>query len=218
LGKLLEAKTNSSAASRSSNTSLKIGNIMILHDMSKFGQLRIWKNPNKELNFKNNSSKSYILDVKEKKLKQTENATIILEYYFGVGGRLVYGCLGADFIGKNDSKLCATTYTQVTNEILLSDSILKPYENVYLGLSKEFEESVYLGLKEFNNENDFILSGFLDFCYAAHSPISSNGWVYEILTYAILNLLINPKAAESLENITEILDNAKKCIIKAKKI
>src|SRR5581483_4052575 len=121
---------------------------MLSIELSSFNKIRIWFNPNNEVFFnKYDKTFSYDFEIKGKNFEFCRNRTIIAEFFMGMGGRMVYGCLGANYIFKEDKKLYVKINTNNNkNELFKNCLFNNRSEEVFVGLLEEFQESVYMGL------------------------------------------------------------------------
>ena len=135
-----------------------------------------------------------------------KNRTIIIELSIPSGGRIIYGVLGVFFKYKSEKKLFAKIPTTYTDEKVFNNSILSRFEKIYVGLPAEYSNGIYDAVKQIFDKDKLLLTGELDFCYAAHGTISSNRWVFQKLTYVLVNLLSVTENDINKELLIELLN------------
>ena len=180
---------------------------MKLYNLNGVNEIRIWLNSCDELMLeKNNINKLYEFNSPKNQIH--ENHTIIAELFLPRGARVVYGVLGANYKFEASRKLSLTTHQTLNDKKIFKDSLLDPIEEVYVGLPEEYEDGIYSGVKRVCDENKLLLTGNLDFCYAAHAEVSSSSWVFQKLAYIISNLFCMSEDSINRENLILLLEQS----------
>jgi hypothetical protein len=149
--------------------------------------VRIWFEPKKNF-FYNQYQRSEVYNFECFQNQRLQDKTIILEINIYAGGRYMYGLLGFNYHFLNNNKLEAKINLTKKNIKTSEDTLIKS-ESAYLGLPEEYSIALYKGLKKAHDENKLLLSGKVDFCYAAHGLVSSCILIFQKLTYLLVNLI-----------------------------
>lgn len=157
-----------------------------VYELDHYKKARIWFEPNKDLFFEGEQIHSYEFISNPSKLKH--NKTVIFELFLPRGGRIIHGILGMDFIYNERNKILIKIPIKNKTQKVVS-SLLK-YENVYLGLPDEYLNAVKRGIERAYREKKLLLTGELNFCYAAYGDVSSCEWVFDKLTYSLIGLIV----------------------------
>ena len=178
---------------------------MIIYDLNRFSKVRIWFEGHNEFFFEK-YTKTKLYEFNCGKSQLNEDRTIIIELLIPAGGRVFYGLLGIHY--KYDLSQKISLKVNMTNKKfgILNDSLLGKIEDVYIGLPEEYLEGVYKGIEQAHQDNRLNITGEINFCYAAYGLISSCNFIFQRLSYALINLLFIDKEIINKEKLIEIFD------------
>lgn len=180
---------------------------MITFDLQGINKARIWFEPSDRfLIGKHRIDAFYKFECDES--HKCQDRAIILELFLPRGGRIIYGMLGVNYKSISD-KILSIKIPETNNDIkVFDDSLIAPVEQAYIGLPIEYGKAIYLELIQFHKMKRLLLTGELDFCYAAHSEVSSNSWIFQKLTYILIKLLLYDKNIIDRQILIELLNQS----------
>jgi hypothetical protein len=133
--------------------------------------------------------------------------SIAIELSLWRGSRSIYGLLGASFISTPNMSfqvriLISEQNTDIPDKVVF---LANPPEVVQIGLPNEYANSIAAMCENFNQGKHRLPSGQLSFNCAAHGIIASNSWIFNVLTEAILDTVIQSSAGQTEQEIIEKL-------------
>lgn len=147
--------------------------------LNEFCECNVWLAELPEIEFE--AEKITAHQYSSNSLLNSTSFKVAVEIDIYVGGKSVYGMLGAEFI-PNDSNLLTFEISTSENCTFIYDNsiILKPDE-AYLGLPFEFLDFVLLGFDCVFNSKIQIPSGVFYVKWAAHGKIYSSPLIFQKL-------------------------------------
>lgn len=176
---------------------------MKTYELDHYKKSRIWFEPNKALFFER-YDQIYSYEFTSSRSNLKNNKTIILELILPRGGRIIHGILGVEYMFKDTGKISIEVPIIKDKTSKFSCSLLK-YEDVYVGLPDEYHNAVYHGVERAYKENKLFLTGKLSFRYAAYGDVSSCAWIFNILSYSLINLIFLPSQDIDSQLIEKII-------------
>jgi hypothetical protein len=118
-----------------------------------------------------------------------------------VGGRILYGLLGAQFIPNNSGNFSIEVLVSTNTESVFQQSIAANLDKVRVGLPREYSQSVIDGvLYSLDKKSLEILgSGVLRFDKAAHGEIGSSNKFFRKIAATVVQLLMLDKTSNGKE-------------------
>ncbi len=178
---------------------------MITLDLQGLNKARIWFEPNSKLLIEKHSKNAFY-KFESSHSNECQDRTIILELFLPRGARIIYGVLGINYKYMAD-KLLTIKVPATNNDLkMFDDSLIAPLEKANIGLPLDYGKEIFLELARLHKVNKLLLTGEIDFCYAVHSEASSSSWIFQKLTYILINLSLIPRDIVNRETLIELLE------------
>jgi hypothetical protein len=182
---------------------------MIEIDLDFHRRGRIWLNefPNAQLD----STLKVTHDYEIGKYLNTDSIreSIAIELYVPLGGRSMYGLLGAELIHFPNDSFTSEIYFTDSSKLNFNDAMCMGVDSVWIGLPKYYADSVESSISAFFKDQQIQLSSVvLKFKCSAYCEINSNAKIFEILALAVCKYLFRNKAESwTKEQFVEMLNS-----------
>lgn len=181
---------------------------MITFNLDHYKKVRIWFEDMPILKMSGYGTER----IKNYECKKTDffdchNKELIVEAFLPRGARVIYGLLGIKYeCHPSTEKIIARIITgSKSKKEVFINSLLEPIEHAYVGIAEEYLDYIENGIDHIYKEGKLCLNGQVDFCYASHGIVSSNGWIFEKLSYLLLSLLQIDKNQITSELLIKLL-------------
>jgi hypothetical protein len=139
----------------------------------------------------------------------TDARDVAAEVAIPLGGRRLYGLLGASYIPDNSKNLrIAIPYSEDRGDLFVG-ALSDPVEPAYCGLTSEYAQGILEEVRQHDDTSDYA-AGILRFNRGAHSLVGSTPVVFSNLSRLILLLIFNDKTnfddTELLKRVESILE------------
>ncbi len=116
-----------------------------------------------------------------------------------------YALLGADFTPNDSDLLTIEVCISKNDDLILSDTIAKPYEEVHVGIPREYAQTIIDTVQKTLNDSVEVPSGILRFNCGAHGYIGSSQAIFSKVTRIILVLITCSEVQNSCEGLKEVV-------------
>jgi len=133
--------------------------------------------------------------------------SVTVELFVPLGGRFVYGLLGCEATGENNSTVDVIAQTASGSGLQFNDSLAGELDFVRWGLAEEYAKSVLDGATRAASLFSAPPVNTIQFSIAAHGEIGSTESIFERLSIAAIGLLTFPiRTDDAISNrLEEIL-------------
>lgn len=167
---------------------------------------RVWLEKNNDLLIDDhNTNALFKFNCNSNKLYNDQ--IIILELFLPRGARIIYGALGLKYKYIPNNELSIKLHSADSSTRVFKNALISCAEIAHVGLLPEYADRILETVTETCSKNSLLPSGEVDFCYAAYSEVSSNAWVFQRLSYILINLLLMPGNSINSETLINLLEH-----------
>ena len=159
-------------------------------ELGKHRQARVWIGEVPDTSFPEVGEVKHIISATRGGYEGLRLAAV--EVFIPLGPRAMYGLLGGQLKSSEADKLQVNISISSPKERVFSQSLASKGENVRVGLTQEYVQSVVAGLDAVAAEPMVLAAGTLNIDCAAHGEVSSCGLIYKHLTIVLIKLLHAP--------------------------
>jgi len=172
-------------------------------DLGLTGKARIWQD--EPLCFPGDSRPVFYPVIYERIVNILDNAKIglisqrkvMIEILTPLGGRFLYGCLGAIFERNNSGKLVLKVSISTESERQLNTSLASSLDIVRVGITEEYAPSIIEGARlklQESGVREIFGSGEISFSLGAFGEIGSSKAFFHDLAYGVIEVIVRDKA------------------------
>jgi hypothetical protein len=175
--------------------------MIILDNIGHYRKGRIWLNSHPNIQY----DTATILQTKifEVTDEQWVKKTTCLEMLLPINVSN-YGLLGIEFIPQPTDYIELSVYVGKDNEQLFIDSLAQLNDNVYVGLPKQYAETIFKLAQEILQQR-ILPPGKLKINVAAHAEIGSSRFIFSLITRIIFKIVVYEITTLVKEDIERIV-------------
>jgi hypothetical protein len=163
---------------------------MLEIELGKYRRARLWINDIPESCRIPSSELAANLVSKERDMDMATRG-IALELYIPLGGRLVYGLLGAEFIKNDSDSLSVDLYPSISRFKKYNDALCGAIDDAYVGLPEFCTKVVRTETQKYLENCTNKPSGKLIYNCSAYSEVGTNQDVFQKLTIIVCRFLFS---------------------------